>query len=298
MVNIISFPNIGINDLHVNRIAFSLFGRNIYWYGILITAAILISYFIVCYHAKKENVKSDDIIDLAMWVVIAGIIGARAYYVLTSLDKYSSFLDFFKIWEGGLGFYGCIIGGAAAAIVFSRVRHIPFSIIADMIAPTLLLAQAIGRWGNFFNAEAFGSVTTWDFFGRLFDISGSTSFPLIMTINGEYVTPTFLYEFIFNLVGFAFLMLMYDKKKFNGQIFICYIMWYGLVRTVTEGFRTDSLYIGSIRISQLIGLLSVIFGALALVIMTQLRKKGKTAQPFAKKAADDGDKRTENGTDN
>lgn len=282
-MNIISFPNIGIEGLEISRVAFSIFGRDIYWYGILIMTAIVLAFSFAMLKSKKEGIKSDDIYDLAIWLVIGGIVGARAYYVLTSLEKYDSVWDAFKIWEGGLGFYGCIIGGGIAAIIVTRLKKLSFPAVADMVGPGLLLAQALGRWGNFFNAEAFGSVTEWDFFGRTFDISECVGLPWIMYINGTPVQPTFLYECVWNLMGFALLAFIYNKKKFDGQIFLMYLGWYGSARMLIEGFRTDSLYIGSIRISQLVGLLSMIIGYTLLIVCLSLAKSGKLTKPFQNK---------------
>ncbi len=281
-VHTISFPNIGIENLQIDRVAFRIFGREIYWYGLLIVFSIVLAFLYVQWRARAEGIKSDDIYDLAIWVVLAGIVGARAYYVLTSLDKYDNILDAFKIWEGGLGFYGCVIGGTIAVVLFARFKKLKFSVLADMIAPTLLLAQAIGRWGNFFNAEAFGSVTQWDFFGHISDISGSVHLPWIMYIGGTPVQPTFLYECVWDLCGFALLSVFYRKKKFNGQIALSYLVWYGFARMLIEGFRTDSLYVGPIRISQLVGALSAVGGMILMILLFRRAKAGKTAVPFAR----------------
>ena len=307
----ISFPNIGINDMQINRVAFTLFGREIYWYGIIIVTAIMLAILYVFIRARKTEITEDNLYDLAIWLVLAGVLGARAYYVLTSLNKYDSFLDFFKIWEGGLGFYGAIIGGALAAVIVCKVKKINFPLLADLVAPTLLLAQALGRWGNFFNAEAYGSVTTWDFFGRTFDISGCETLPWIMYINGSPVQPTFLYECVWNLIGFTLLALLYKKRAFNGQIFLGYMCWYGPARMLIEGFRTDSLYVGGIRISQLVGLLSLIAGAALMITLLVMKKKGRLTVSldrdrimFPKANEEDEpyesmfEKEEENGTDN
>lgn len=271
----ISFPNIGINDMQVNRVAFTLFGREIYWYGIIIVSAIMLAIAYVFIRARKTEITEDNLYDLSIWLVVSGVLGARAYYVLTSLDKYDSFLDYFKIWEGGLGFYGGIIGGALAALIVCKIQKINFPLLADLVAPTLLLAQGIGRWGNFFNAEAYGSVTTWDFFGKTFNITGCEKLPWIMYINGTPVQPTFLYECVWNMIGFALLALLYKRRAFNGQIFLGYMCWYGPARMLIEGFRTDSLYVGTIRISQLVGLLSLVIGAALMIALLIMKKKGK-----------------------
>ena len=277
----ISFPNIGIENLRIDRVAFTVFGREIYWYGLLITISIVIAYAYVLYRARQEHIKSDDIADLAIWVVLAGIVGARLYYVLTTLDRYESVWDMFKIWEGGLAFYGCIIGGAIAALIVAKVKKLSFAVLFDMLSPAVLIAQAIGRWGNFFNAEAFGSVTEWDFFGHTFDISGCTGLPWIMKIGNQTVQPTFLYECIWNIIGFILLSALYKRKKYNGQIFLYYIAWYGFARMLVEGFRTDSLYIGTIRISQLIGLLCLIAGIALHIVFIRRARQGKMFVPFA-----------------
>lgn len=307
----ISFPNIGINDLKISRVAFSVFGREIYWYGIIIVSAIILAILYVFLRSRKTEITEDNLYDLSIWLVLCGVLGARAYYVLTSLDKYDSFFDFFKIWEGGLGFYGAVIGGAIAALVVCKVKKINFPLLADLVAPTLLLAQAIGRWGNFFNAEAYGSVVTWDFFGKTFDISGCAGLPWIMYINGAPVQPTFLYECVWNLIGFTILALLHNKRAFNGQIFLGYMCWYGSARMLIEGFRTDSLYVGGVRISQLVGLLSLIIGAALMIALLIMKKKDKLPSfldkdriMFPKVSEDDQpyesmfEKDEENGTDN
>ncbi|MCI8590412.1 MAG: prolipoprotein diacylglyceryl transferase [Clostridiales bacterium] len=282
-MNHISFPNIGIDRLPINRVAFSLFGRDIYWYGIIITFAICIAFLIVLRHAKQEYIKKDDIYDLAIWVILFGMIGARLYYVLTSLDQYDNLLDTFKIWEGGLAFYGCIIGGALACVVVAKFKKISFAILFDMLSPAVLIGQAIGRWGNFFNAEAFGSAETLDLFGKTFDVSGVVHAPWIMQIGNQLVQPTFLYECIWDLIGFVLLSILYKKKKYNGQICLWYLAWYGFGRMFIEGLRTDSLYIGSIRISQLVGLLCVVFGIALHFVFLSMAKKRTLAIPFTKR---------------
>ncbi|MCI8331973.1 MAG: prolipoprotein diacylglyceryl transferase [Clostridiales bacterium] len=282
-MNQISFPNIGIDRLPINRVAFSLFGRDIYWYGLIITFAICVAFLIVLYRAKQEYIKNDDIYDLAIWVILLGMVGARLYYVLTSLDQYDNLLDTFKIWEGGLAFYGCVIGGALACVLVAKFKKINFAVLFDMLSPAVLIGQAIGRWGNFFNAEAFGSAETLDLFGKTFDVSGVVHAPWIMQIGTQLVQPTFLYECIWDLIGFILLSILYKKKKYNGQICLWYLAWYGFGRMFVEGLRTDSLYIGSIRISQLVGLLCVVFGIALHFIFLSMAKKGRLTLPFTKR---------------
>lgn len=281
----ISFPGIGINGLKIDRVAFTLFGREIYWYGVLIAAGIVLSFLYVMRRAKQEHVKGDDIYDLAIWVVICGVVGARAYYVLTTLGEYHSFLDVIAVWNGGLAFYGCLIGGALGTLAVSKIKKIPFTVLVDMMGPAVLISQAIGRWGNFFNGEAYGSVTSYEFLGKTFDITGAENSLFAMHIkyaNGSEIVaqPTFLYECIWYIIGFAIITSLYKKKKFNGMVFLEYIIWNGFGRMFIEGLRTDSLYIGPLRISQLLGLIFVVGGTALIVLGIRAGKNGKLKAPF------------------
>ena len=269
-VNNISFPNLGI-ELSVNEAAFSLFGKDIYWYAIIMTAAIILGVVYVMWRRKFEGISSDDVIDYAIFGIILGIIGARLYYVLTSLDRYTDFLSIFKIWEGGLGFYGSLIGGALAVFLVSRRKKQSTLKMFDLISPAMMMGQIIGRWGNFINGEAYGSNTMYEFFGMKFDTPNAGSLPWAMHIDeikdgiaraSVDCQPTFLYESLWNLIGFILINIFYKKKKFDGQIFCAYIAWYGFGRMVIEGMRTDSLYLGNVKISQLLGLLFFIGGTI------------------------------------
>lgn len=276
----ISFPGLGIGEFRVNNVAFTLFGHNIMWYGIIITLGIVLAYFYVCYRAKhNENVRVDDVIDYAIYLVVFGIIGARLYYVFTSFDSFKgknlgeTLYNIIAIWEGGLAIYGGIIAGGIALIIVSKIKKIKVGSALDMIAPAVMLGQLIGRWGNFFNAEAYGGVTDLPWRMGLRDVSESAA---------TYVHPTFLYESLWNLLGFIIINLLYKRKKFNGQVFLMYISWYGFGRMFIEGLRTDSLYVGDFRISQLVGFACFFIGSamlIAMLIVTHLRKKeaGETA---------------------
>ena len=259
MENLISFPNLGI-DLTFKETAFKLFGRSIYWYAIIMTVSIILGVVYVMLRRKFEGISSDDVIDYAIFGIILGIVGARLYYVLTSLDRYKDFWSVFKIWEGGLAFYGSLIGGALAVFLVSRRKKQSTLKLFDLISPAMMLGQIIGRWGNFINGEAYGSVEQYEFFGKVFNVNGAKNLPWVMTVNGEYAQPTFLYESLWNLVGFILINIFYKKKKFNGQIFAAYMAWYGFGRMFIEGMRTDSLYVGPIKISQLLGAIFFIGG--------------------------------------
>ncbi len=269
MTNYISFPGLGIDEFAVNEVAFSLFEKDIAWYGVIITFGIMLAVMYVMNRAKYyEGIKEDDILDFAIFVIPVAIIGARLYYVLTSLEQYDSFMEVIAIRKGGIAIYGAIIGGALATVVICCVKKIKILKMFDMLSPAVMIGQMIGRWGNFVNAEAHGGVT--DIFLRMGIRTGYMS-------EAMYVHPTFLYESLWNLLGFLLINAYYKKKKYHGEIFLMYISWYGIGRFFIEGLRTDSLYVGSFRISQVIGLASFIVGACCLMVF--YFKKARKAQP-------------------
>lgn len=269
--NLISFPGLGIDPFEVTR----HIGENfkVYWYGIIITLGIISAFIYAMYRAKNERVDQDKLIDVALWTVIMGVVGARLYYVIFELDSFiaksDGVWDFLKhvvnVREGGLGIYGGIICGAAGVIISAKLKKINVFRLLDMAGPGVMLAQAIGRWGNFVNGEAYGGLVSEGhplYFLRMGLISDNTVYDF-NTYSMVYVHPTFLYESLWNITGFVLINILYKKKKFNGQAACMYLAWYGFGRMFIEGLRTDSLYIGNIRVSQLVGLLCfVIFGGL------------------------------------
>ena len=275
MQNTVSFPGLGISDFAVNNEAFSIGGFAVYWYGIIITLGIIAAFILAVYRGKFEKVCFDDIVDVALFTVVLGVIGARLYYVLTSLDEFipepfalGVFLrNVVNLRGGGLAIYGGIIGGILGIFFTTRYKKIKFLKLTDMAALGVMIAQSMGRWGNFFNGEAFGGIVTEShplYFMRMGLISSNSIFTF-GTTDMVYVHPTFLYESLWNIIGFILINLFYKKKKFNGQISCMYLAWYGFGRMFIEGLRTDSLYIPgtAIRISQLVGFLCfVVFGAL------------------------------------
>ena len=258
----ISFPGFGIDPFVVNPTAFSIFGIEIKWYALIIVTGILFAIWYVYWRSRKTGLLVDDLLDIALWVVFPGIICARLYYVifkkLENPNMFTTFKEIIDIRSGGLAIYGGIIGGAIMAILvlkFKKIRILPF---LDFMAPGVMAAQAIGRWGNFMNAEAHG---------------GETTMPWRMGLykGGQwiYVHPTFLYESLWNLLGFILIMLFYKKRKYDGQILFFYLSWYGLGRMIIEGMRTDSLYIGNsgIRVSQLIAGIAFVLFSFLLIAM-------------------------------
>lgn len=282
----VSFPGFGIEPFSLNKIAFILFDRiEVRWYGIFITFGIILAFLYAAWRAKRnEGIILDDVLDIGISTVICGIVGARAYYVLTTLDTgaYKSFYDVVAIWEGGLAIYGGVIGGCLGILLACSIKKLSWKKAFDMIAPGVILAQAIGRWGNFFNGEAYGSAigeTTQYFFflkefqlpageGTVFNLFRMGLYPNdINPFLMVYVHPTFLYECLWSLLGFLVLNLFYKHKKYDGEVALLYFSWYGFGRMFIEGLRTDSLYIfkglvsaEGLRISQCVGLLCFIFG--------------------------------------
>jgi phosphatidylglycerol:prolipoprotein diacylglycerol transferase len=270
----ISFPGLGIGEFKIDSVAFTVFGREIAWYGLIITCAIVSCFFYIRWRAKEISLKTDDLLDMFLPTVIFGVIGARLYYVLTTIQYggYKSFIDVIAIWEGGLAIYGGLIAGAITVIVAARIKRIPFFKLADCICPSLLFAQALGRWGNFTNGEAFGSET--DIFCRMGLMNHNTGWRMM------YVHPTFLYESLWNILGFTLINLFYRHRKYDGQIFHLTFAWYGFGRMFIELLRTDSLYISShhawyTKISVLVGF-AFFVGCTAWMILKLIRiRSGK-----------------------
>lgn len=283
-MNIITFPNLHIGPTIIDPVAFTLFGRDVMWYGIIITAAILCGVGYVMMRAKQEKLIEDDVYDYALIVVFTAILCARLYYVIFDPNPhYETIVDVFAIWEGGLAIYGGIIGGALAVFLVCKWKKVYFARFADMICPAVMIGQAIGRWGNFTNGEAYGSVKKFDFFFSSFDISNwSLTSPLLMNVNGVNAHPTFLYESLWNIIGFILIVAVIHKRRvFAGMNTLFYFAWYGFGRMFIEGLRTDSLYVSgteSLRVSQLIGFCTFVF-ALIGIIYFSIRAKNHPFDP-------------------
>lgn len=284
----ISFPGLGIGEFSVNSVAFEIFGVEIAWYALFITFGMICCITYAVLQSRKIGMTFDDVIDFALFTIPIGVIGARLYYVLSELDQYHSFKEVINIREGGLAIYGGIIAGTITVFVVSLVKKINFFAFGDCVAPGVLLAQGIGRWGNFMNGEAFGYETDW--FCRM----GLQNF---LTGNKlMYVHPTFLYESLWNLLG-VLLVYLFAKligKKYDGQLILLTFGWYGLGRMFIEGLRTDSLYIPGteIRTSQALALVIFVF-CLAMLIYFMIKKPTKPLyvkvneeKPEAEKAED------------
>ncbi|MCI9403795.1 MAG: prolipoprotein diacylglyceryl transferase [Oscillospiraceae bacterium] len=267
----VSFPGIGLT-IEVKEIAFRVFGWPIHWYGIIIAAGFLLAVIFCCKKADIYGIEQDDIMDLLIYAVPLCIIGARLYYIIFYLDLYRNsdgglnFSQMVRIWDGGLAIYGAIITAILVALIFCKAKKIRFLALADLGSFGLLIGQLIGRWGNFVNVEAYGAPTDLPWRMGIYD-----------TVNGVYqymeVHPTFLYESLWNLAGLLLLALVVAKhRKFDGQIFLGYVAWYGLGRAWIEGLRTDSLYFFStgLRVSQILAIVSC--AAAVVILFVQLTR--------------------------
>ena len=258
--SVISFPALG--NLSLNPPSyFTVFGRPIYFYGVLIALGFVLAILYCSKHAPDFGIKSDDLLDLMLWLTPLSIVGARLYFVAFRWGEYAADpKQIFAVWEGGLAIYGGILAGVLVIVAVCRYKKIPIAAMLDLAVFGVLIGQILGRWGNFMNREAFGAETT------IFCRMGLTD-PAGNTID---VHPTFLYESLWNLIGLLFLIVFQKKgrRAYDGQCAEIYFFWYGLGRAWIEGLRTDSLYLGStgIRISQLLSLaLVVVIGARLLI---------------------------------
>lgn len=283
-------------SIHQVLFQFSLFGFDfvVRWYGVLIALGFTLAVLFGGRMAYKWKMNLDKMLDVLIYGTILGIIGARLYYVIFQWDLYKDNLSsIFKTWEGGLAIYGGLIGGLLGAYIACRVRKLNFRNLLDLAGMSFLIGQGIGRWGNFTNQEAFGTNTNlpWGMWSEkiaeyitdnqsMFQQKGITMTAGTMA-DKAYVHPTFLYESLWCLLGFAVLYIICKKyRKFSGQIFLCYGIWYGTGRMIIEGFRTDSLYLGgtSIRVSQLLS--AVVVATCAALLAVLLVRYKKNPQPI------------------
>ncbi|KRL04833.1 prolipoprotein diacylglyceryl transferase [Liquorilactobacillus oeni] len=260
----------------LDPVAFSLGPLEVHWYGIIIATAVVLAVALAVNEGKKRGISENDIYDLLLWAMPFSIISARIYYVVFEWNYYSQHLnETYRIWDGGIAIYGALIGAIIVVNIFCKRRQISVWLMLDVIAPTVIMAQGIGRWGNFMNQEAHGQKTTFSFLQGLhlpgFIINQ-------MNINGTYYQPTFLYESLWDLGGFVVLLLLRHRKGLfkRGEVFFSYVIWYSFGRFFIEGMRTDSLMLGVMRVSQW---LSVILFVAAIVWLF-LRRYWKPLNPW------------------
>ncbi len=254
--SVISFPALGIS-VNPPR-GFSVGSLYVHFYGLVIACGLMLAVAYACKRSREAGLDEDSLLDGVLWVTPFAIVCARAYYCIFSWSSYSSNpISVLYIWEGGLAIYGGVLGAIIGITVFCKVKKCSLHALLDLVSRGFLIGQSIGRWGNFFNREAFGAPT-----------EAITRMGLYNTVTGmtEYYHPTFLYESVWNLIGFVILHVLSKRKKYDGQIALGYCVWYGFGRAIIEGLRMDSLYWGAIRVSQMLAAGSCVVAALILLI--------------------------------
>lgn len=261
----------------IDPVAISIGPIKIYWYGIIIALAMLIGISLATKEAQKLGLEEDTMVDVALWAIPIGFIGARLYYVLFKWDYYiQNPSEIIAIWNGGIAIYGGLIAGGLAVYWFARRKKMTLTLLLDILAPSVLLAQSIGRWGNFINQEAHGGAVSRQFLETLY----LPEFIIEqMNINGTYYHPTFLYESLWSLLGFILLIILRNQKGLlrRGEVALSYVIWYSFGRFFIEGMRTDSLWIGDImRASQVLSL--VLF--ISAIVLWIYRRRDYPSKPF------------------
>jgi phosphatidylglycerol:prolipoprotein diacylglycerol transferase len=256
--------------LAIDRVMFTLGPFTIHWYGFIIAMGIVVAVLLSQLEARRLRINPEIFLDGVMWGVPISIICARLYYVIFEWDKYADRpLDAFKIWEGGLAIHGAIIGAILTIYIFHRKTKLSFFKLADITVPCILIAQAIGRWGNFINQEAHGGPVTKEFLQSL----QLPSFIIDqMLIKGVYYHPTFLYESMWNLLGFLVLIYLWRRNLYQGEVFLTYLVWYSVGRFFVEGLRTDSLMLGDLKMAQVISAAAIIF-AICFFVYRRFKEK-------------------------
>ena len=259
MYSEISFPSLGLT-LNPPK-GFDIGPLSIHYYGLIIAIGLMLAVFYCSKRASQFGLNEDTLLDGVLWVTPVAVICARIYYCAFSWELYADNpISVLYIWEGGIAIYGSVIGAILGVIVFCKVKKLRITAVLDLVSLGFLIGQFIGRWGNFFNREAFGAET--DSFLRMGLMKASTG---VVT----YYHPTFLYESLWNFTGFLLLHFLSKKRRYDGQIALGYVAWYGLGRAFIEGLRTDSLYIGSFRVSQLLAAGSCVVALTILLIKSR-----------------------------
>ena len=270
----ITFPSLGLTMNPPRSLSIGPF--SVYLYGVVIALGLVLAVFNACRRSKEFGIKEDDLLDGVLWVTPFAILCARAYYCIFSWEHYADNpISVFYIWEGGLAIYGGVLGAIVGVSVFCKVKRIKLPMLLDLVLLGFLIGQCLGRWGNFFNREAFGAETT--SFLRMGLLNGYTQ-------QVTYYHPTFFYESVWNFTGFLLLHQLSKKRQYDGQIALGYAAWYGLGRAFIEGLRTDSLYWGPFRVSQLLAAVSCL--AAVTVLLWQRMKPHDPANLYVNKIAE------------
>lgn len=254
----------------MNRVAFNIFGFNVYYYSLCILLGVIVAYILITREGKRQGLPKEFISDLIFYTLIIGILGARVYYCVFNLDYYlANPSEILKIYNGGLAIHGGVIAGLIFVYFYTKKKNVSFIKILDIVAPAVIIAQSFGRWGNFFNQEAHGGITTYQNLKNMhipeFIING-------MHIEGKYYYPTFFFESIWCLIGFIILMIARKNKNLRKGFQIgFYFIWYGIGRFFIETLRTDSLMFFGLKIAQIVSLIGIIIGII--IIVTNRNKK-------------------------
>ena len=256
----------------MNPVIFNIGSFELRWYSVLIAFAVIIGYVMIMSESKRFKIKKEFMFNMMFWTLIFAIIGARLYYVVFNLEYYrTNILEIFQIWKGGLAIHGALLFGAITIIIYCKKYKVRVGKILDIIVPALLLGQAIGRWGNFFNSEAYGSIVSYQ---QLVNMKIIPQFIIDnMFINGSYHLPMFYFESLWCLLGF-FLSLFLRRRKYikDGQLVAFYMMWYSVARFVIETFRTDALLFNGIRVARVVSVLMFIIGLIIQFIQSRKPK--------------------------
>lgn len=256
----------------MNPVIFNIGNFELRWYSVLIAIAVIIGYVLIINESRRFKIKKEFMFNMMFWTLIFAIIGARLYYVVFNLEYYrTNILEIFQIWKGGLAIHGALLFGAITIIIYCKKYKVRVGKILDIIVPALLLGQAIGRWGNFFNSEAYGSIVTYQ---QLENMKIIPQFIIDnMFINGSYHLPMFYFESLWCLLGF-FLSLFLRRRKYikDGQLVAFYMMWYGVARFVIETFRTDALLFNGIRVARVVSVLMFVIGLVIQFIQSRKPK--------------------------
>lgn len=256
----------------MNPVIFNIGNFELRWYSVLIAIAVIIGYVLIVSESRRFKIKKEFMFNMMFWTLIFAIIGARLYYVAFNLEYYrTNILEIFQIWKGGLAIHGALLFGAITIIIYCKKYKVRVGKILDIIVPALLLGQAIGRWGNFFNSEAYGSIVTYQ---QLENMKIIPQFIIDnMFINGSYHLPMFYFESLWCLLGF-FLSLFLRRRKYikDGQLVAFYMMWYGVARFVIETFRTDALLFNGIRVARVVSVLMFVIGLIIQFIQSRKPK--------------------------
>ena len=259
-------------------VAFSIGSLNVRWYGIIIACAMALGIFLACQEAKRQHQNTDHLLNMLLIMIPCAVVGARLYYVLFNWDQYAgSFIDIISVWHGGLAIHGGIIAGTLAVLIYCRVKKTDFFRWADIVTPSLVLGQAIGRWGNFANHEAFGPVIE--------DGSFWSWVPLQVFSDGAYHHPTFLYESVWDLLIFIALMILIRKRHKIGQVFASYLILYSIGRFFIEALRTDSLMLGVLKMAQMVSLAGIALGIMILICLRKRPALDVSAPPVTGRSA-------------